>query len=246
MSRERLKEIRMRIRLKSSVEERSQCARPMLNPAPVELNLESRLEDYLDHLNAELVGVVPFGRRQDLRRELRSHLMALADAYEELGSSPEDALTEALEKFGAPHLIARQWLLEWAPRRRGLHTLEACRAALPWVAIPTAVMWWQTASNPGWMISHPMFESAVLLPVLFGFLCGWMGKRSRASGTCLALALATLATAVLYGFSPGEDQRNGLIALALMQFFAWVPLGTAAATVAGFIKDRERAARAAR
>lgn len=236
----------MRIRLRSSVEERSQCAGPPLDAAPVELSLESRLEDYLDHLNAELIGVVPFGRRQELRRELRAHLTALADAYEELGSNPDDALTEALEQFGAPHLIARQWLLEWAPRPRGLHTLEACRAALPWVAVPTAVMWWQTISNPGWIISNPLFESAVLLPVLFGFLCGWMGKRSRASGTCLALALATVATAIFYGLSSGEDQRNGLIALALMQFFAWVPLGTLAATVAGFIKDRERAQQVAR
>jgi hypothetical protein len=236
----------MRIRLKSQVEGRSECPSRSPTPSPVELTPESRLEDYLDHLNAELVGVVPFGRRQELRRELRAHMTALADAYEELGSNPEDALTEALEQFGAPHLIARQWLLEWAPRPGGLHTLEACRAALPWVAIPTVVMWWQTVANPGWISSNPLFESAVLLPVLSGFLCGWMGKRSRASGTCLALALCTLATAIFYAISPGEQQGNGLIALALMQFFAWVPLGTAAATVAGLFKDRERAPRMAR
>src|SRR5438045_9125063 len=45
---------------------------------------DPRIEDYLDHVCAPLVGVVPYARRQELRAELREHLAAMAAAQQEL------------------------------------------------------------------------------------------------------------------------------------------------------------------
>src|SRR5688572_4418190 len=66
-----------------------------------------RIEDYLDHVCAPLVGVVPYAKRQELRAELRSHLEALIATHQELGRGPEVAALEALRQFGDPQDLAR-------------------------------------------------------------------------------------------------------------------------------------------
>src|SRR2546427_11434751 len=69
---------------------------------------DPRIEDYLDHVCAPLVGLVPYARRQELRAELRGHLEALAASYRELGSAPNLASEQALRQFGDPRELARR------------------------------------------------------------------------------------------------------------------------------------------
>src|SRR5689334_3911975 len=70
------------------------------------------IEDYLDRICAPMVPYVPYGARQERRREMRSHLEALATAYIELGSDPEEAATLAIRQFGNPRCVTRQWFRE--------------------------------------------------------------------------------------------------------------------------------------
>lgn len=72
------------------------------------------LADYLDRICAPLVGKVPYSRRMELRRELAYHVLALAEAQEELGTPPEEALELALQQFGTPEQVGRQWLSTWS------------------------------------------------------------------------------------------------------------------------------------
>ena len=72
-----------------------------------------RVEDYLDHVCAPLVGVVPYARRSELRAELRGHLEALVATHEELGSERTAAVVMALRQFGPPRCLSRQWAREW-------------------------------------------------------------------------------------------------------------------------------------
>lgn len=205
----------------------------------VEETPENRLEDYLDHVTADLVGVVPYAQRQEFRREVRSHILSLAEAYEELGQEPSQALTEALKQFGPPQPIARQWVAEWEPYGRRFHTLEACKKALPWLGIPTLGLWMITFRDPLWCVSaaRGVLDVAVVTPLLFGFLAGWRGQRSRASGTCVALLLLAMATGALAGLVHAERIRGSLAMLSVIQFLAWAPLGTLAAGLAGWLRE---------
>src|SRR5437773_12561009 len=74
---------------------------------------DPRIEDYLDHVCAPLLGLVPYARRQELRAELRGHLEALVATHEELGSERTAAVVLALRQFGPPHHLSRQWAREW-------------------------------------------------------------------------------------------------------------------------------------
>src|SRR3712207_2488794 len=67
---------------------------------------DPRIDDYLDHLYAPLVGRVPYEVRQQFRSELQTHLEALVAAREEVGASHEQAVREALTQFGDPRLVA--------------------------------------------------------------------------------------------------------------------------------------------
>lgn len=72
----------------------------------------NRIEDYLDHVCAPLVDSVPYEARRALRREMKQHLDATIAAHSELGSTPEQAVTQALTQFGDARQIARHWLNE--------------------------------------------------------------------------------------------------------------------------------------
>src|SRR5437870_479455 len=96
------------IELENEVERVSETA-PPAKPAVA----DPRIDDYLDHVYAPLVGVVPYARRQELKAELRAHLETLAASYEELGSTPDGAVVSALRQFGDPSDLSREWTREW-------------------------------------------------------------------------------------------------------------------------------------
>src|SRR5215212_7119533 len=89
---------------------------------------DPRLEDYLDHVCAPLVGRVGYAERMGLRAELRAHLDAMVAASREVGED-EDAVLSALARFGPPHRLARAWL-----RARGPRGATSARSAT-WIAL---------------------------------------------------------------------------------------------------------------
>ncbi|HLJ57207.1 MAG TPA: hypothetical protein VKT77_19380 [Chthonomonadaceae bacterium] len=74
--------------------------------------LDARVEDYLDHIVAPMVGLVPYETRQEIRRDSLAHTRQLIAAHEELGSDRAEATVAALRQFGSPTEVARRWLDE--------------------------------------------------------------------------------------------------------------------------------------
>lgn len=64
-------------------------------------------EEYLAQIARGLQGRVSSFEAYEQIEEMRQHLVAMATAYEELGSTPEAAMREAITKFGQAPAIAR-------------------------------------------------------------------------------------------------------------------------------------------
>jgi len=64
------------------------------------------IEDYLDHVCAPLVGVVPFEERTRLREEAAFHLDRLTQSYVAEGLAPEAAARKAIRTYGDPAKIS--------------------------------------------------------------------------------------------------------------------------------------------
>lgn len=71
------------------------------------------IEDYLDHLCAPLVGIVPLAERRNLRDEVRVHLESLAAEYGFEGKPPPEATAAALQELGEPWQVGQTFLREW-------------------------------------------------------------------------------------------------------------------------------------
>lgn len=80
---------------------------------PDEMQPEDILSDYLDHLCAPLVGVVPFMERNRLREEAEFHLERLMNTFLLEGYSATEAARIAVQKYGASHEVGQQFLEAW-------------------------------------------------------------------------------------------------------------------------------------
>jgi hypothetical protein len=94
---------------------------------------EDLIADYLDHLCAPLVGVVPYPERSRLREETEYHLERLANAYLLEGATPAAAARRAIQKYGSSsevgQLFLETWFAHqpqgWLARRLGLANVRA-------------------------------------------------------------------------------------------------------------------------
>ena len=136
---------------------------------------------------------MPYAQRQELRAEIGAHAGALAEAYRELGSPPQEAVLRALQRMGDPRRVGRQWSAEWA-REAGPVGVRAVFASLR-VCLPafwSAVVLTALISHLG--MGH-LFGSAsnavtlVGIPATVGLLAAAAGCRRPLVGACLAVAL---------------------------------------------------------
>lgn len=78
-----------------------------------EMRPEDSIEDYLDHLCAPLVGVVPYLERNRLRSEAGYHLDRLMAGYVIEGIPPQEAARLSIEKYGSSQDVGQQFLESW-------------------------------------------------------------------------------------------------------------------------------------
>lgn len=71
------------------------------------------IEDYLDHLCAPLVGLIPYRDRFRLRQEAAYNIEGRMRVYVLDGMSPEAAAREAIAKYGRSDALGEQFLQEW-------------------------------------------------------------------------------------------------------------------------------------
>lgn len=74
---------------------------------------DPRIGEFLDVLNAPLVGWVPYAERARLREETRFHLERLVDEHRPGG----DPVAAALREFGPPEAAGRAFLEAWSRKR---------------------------------------------------------------------------------------------------------------------------------
>lgn len=182
---------------------------------------DDTLDDFLDHVCAPLVGVVPFVRRRQLRAELRE----LVEMRIEDGLSPEQAIRE----LGDPHEAGLRFQAEWEQqplgRRPGRWFRTGMAIALAHFGIVSALI--LTALFLARYEDMP--EMAMLggglsgLGPLAGVPLGWLHPARAAQNAALAtsvVGLHALLAALTVGVAAGAFLRHAAIV-----FLVWLPLG---------------------
>jgi hypothetical protein len=214
---------------------------------------DPRLEDYLDHVCAPLVGVVPYARRAELRAELREHLEAFVATHEELGSPRDVGVLMALRQFGPPRELARMWAREWKQGAAPARFEPAWRAmriglvsfgfASVVALILEVIICSVQARNLAGLEMPLMLLAGGILPALAGLATGLLAPARHALGSFFALALVILSSAALGLSGVGDSAGNPSLAawglgLAAVQAFLWIPLGCGAAALGGWLRAR--------
>jgi hypothetical protein len=217
---------------------------PASNPPADRPRSDPRIEDYLDQIYAPLVGWVPYAARTELRAELQAHLESLVAAYEELGSSPDAAVHEALAQSGDPQGVAHEWVREWErilPRRKAPPAWYATLVALGCFAVATRLLFElvtvaQERPVPTWL----GIAVGVLLPLLAGLTTGVL-SRARSAQAVLA-ALVLLIPPAVRALSPIGTDFNEVTGIAVQVGMIWIPIGCASAALGSWLRTRREQA----
>jgi hypothetical protein len=220
--------------------------------------LEQRMEDYLDHIYAPMVEAVSYGRRQEIRREMRAHLDQLVAAHEELGSDRDEAVTAAIRQFGPPSLVARKWLAqlpaeasELAYYERPFRPIRGAFREAAWKLAVGIGMWAGGAVMLENFLRGDLGVTAYLslgiaIPATIGYVTGC---RQRADQSALAMLLAQAVTVPLWPFffmfltqqfhNVRPDFTSGIIG-GVVSFLIVSPFGCAGAWVGSRVKRLRR------
>ena len=221
-----------------------------------------RVEAYLDQVLAPLARRLSPFHRDELRRELRTHLWERVGAYQELGMNEADAVTEALRQFGGAEDFLRQWQREWMKTTSRVtlpEVWQATRLALPLsvsalllACLPVILLvcqldfygtgsWWYShwqAFNQAWYLE------IALLPAGFGLLLGRFIPRQAVLGVFGALSAEVVAARLIYALTswlwPELDLYTpwGLLTSTLV--LIWMPIACASAALTGWRMRRHR------
>ncbi len=229
-----------------------------------------RVEAYLDTVLASLPRRLSAFDRDELRREIRTHLWERVAAYEELGQAEDDAVTEALSQFGGGKDFVKQWRREWTktPHRMTLRDvyLAGRQALLPSLTgivgvnafylaaqecvwrLPKLNAFLMTSSYNdmvGWSMAVAAF---VLVPLLVGIKCGRQTAKCAGVGLAAALAAEAAVTGIIYGaFALGANAGatagtvDMLFNFLIGMTVAWIPVAGGAAMLTNWWKRRVRA-----
>jgi hypothetical protein len=204
------------------------------------------LSDYLDHLCAPLIGVLPFEERARLRLEVRLHVEALAEEHAARGLSPDEALAAAMREFGEPWVVGETILREaahYVDGRSGPGAAVATVHGLVWLGLPSAaslmLITEVTVDNSGRPL--PLLALLTLLtPIAGGALSGLTAPVDAEAGVCRALGVVAM-------FSLGVGtlllpSLNGMALLGLQAAY-WLPAAWLSARAAVWARRQYRRSR---
>lgn len=186
--------------------------------------MHSRLEQYLDEVDRRLEAL-PSWERREWREEAQAHLQALADAHQELGRTPEEAVEAAILQFGDAERLGQEL------RRTSLSVRQEARESSRQLAWSTHALAWFTAVSIGsinlWLFGiHRAQElgsrgglwtpTAILVfwlgLALGGALLGWgSGRRSLGRFVLAGYALLLGAALVLTGTTAVISPLSALV-----------------------------------
>ena len=199
-----------------------------------------RVEDYLDHLCAPLLGVVPYEERLALRTETEEHLYALIEDREADGLPAPEATERALREHGEPWRIGEQFVDVWCRS----HTPETVFTRYVSAATVRAFAFFGTASVTCILLLQydalapsPLRHDAlmpwvallgVLGPLVAGVLTGVCVpvRPARAVAAAMGIVLVHSALAALLMWPQWEG-----VTLLTAQTIGWLPVGMLCAVV---------------
>lgn len=231
-----------------------------------------RVEAYLDTVLASLPRRLSAFQVSELRRELRTHLWERVAAYEELGQTEDDAVTEALQQFGGSKDFVKQWRWEWRKPAMRITAREVWEATRPMLrpsllglALATApfgllfiprllgqfyTLPWAKIIQAEAMLFWPLMGvSYLVLPVLIGTSQGRRVPERAGLGMAAVLAAELTVTSLLYLVCPTElssqPSADNFFSLLLGLLVFWLPLASGAAALTSWWTRRVRARRVA-
>lgn len=206
---------------------------------------DALVEDYLDHLCAPLVGIVPLAERRDLRAEVRGHLEALAAEYGFEGQPPSEATTAALLELGEPWQVGQTFLREWLQGRP-----DVTPARLTRQAAFRAFAFFGVAALPSWALLEPhaldlsasdltpwLWLLAALAPLLAGMLTGLAPQPKMGRGLCWAVGALTLHSLAVGALLLPQTDGFGFAFCLLLW---WLPAGWLSATATAHLVRSHR------
>lgn len=207
---------------------------------------DALLEDFLDHVCAPLIGIVPYRERQAVRREIGAHLDALVAEYEWQGQPTAGAVQSALREMGEPWAAGQAWLEAWSVgHQSALFSPRLSRAApvRPFAFFGVAAMLnllllEQYALTPGgdWLLPFVVLFAAVT-PVVCGVCVGASQPGHPTRGilsALLILSLHALATGLV--MLPALDGLR----FAAVPLVWWLPVGLLSSSLAAALVRSHR------
>lgn len=234
----------MKVNLNASESEARAAHSPFVPNPPAEASCAA-FHYYLELVCRPLRGVAPDAWVEDLRAELSSHLECLAEAHEELGEGREAAVAQACRSLGDPAQLGEQWAEHWKTKHSEPFPALVKRAFTYFALASLVSIGFFLASMKPTMNTQPLADllriwGVLILPVHAGLLFGRHSHGRRGPAAATAIVLLAGVTLLVGAVWPGSDPVGFRPFVAGISLIYTLPLGTAAAAIAGRLKDRKR------
>ena len=222
------------------------CAFTMTDYSTEPLPCNICLHDFLEHLNAPLVGIVPYVERKAFVQEAHTHIEGLICEYTWQGQNSHEATENALREFGEPWQIGHAFLEEWLQGTRFQRPAILMRKAT-WVAFASfgtaSMMTLLLIERHIFMASQDIFLPMISLlsffaPLFAGVFVGATSPIQAERGVQNAMLILILHTAITGCLL--QPRWEGLI-LAGWQWIFWLPAGrVSAGLTAAYLRQVRR------
>jgi hypothetical protein len=221
---------------------------------------DERIENYLDQVCGRLLPLSP-AERQQIRAELRHHLIAMIRARQELGDSMEEAVRKSLLQFGLPKKVAHAFIqaykssgqTEYTDLRRSVALGIRLFGIAGFLTLMSGEAVWtlHVSGVPanGWLSHWNLLNVLLTLGVVPALLGGVMGARRTTSrpvfstfsalsalcGLTIPLTLLLLMAMPSLQLMLHYTEKN-----MSLTFFVWMPIAMTAATLSQWVTQRWR------
>ena len=169
----------------------------------LQLIVDDRIDDYLDHLCTPLIGTVPYQVRKRLRLEAEEHILQLIVEFSETGLSANDSLVAGLKEHGEPWRIGQAYVDEWL---RSTSRSAASRLIAPYllhgfawcglVSVPVLLMVEQSCVSRYNFPTESVSVVVIVAPLIVGVLTGITSPCRPISAVCVSMGIFVLVSAI--------------------------------------------------
>jgi len=205
-------------------------------PHPQQQDCEEQIEDFLDHLCAPLIGIVPYRERLAFRQEAHAHIDGLIREFQYEGQEPMAATESALREFGEPWQVGQAFLQEWSQGTPGQLQAGQIRKAT-WTAfggfgVASMLTLLILESNTPQPSDGTLVLMAGMLafcsPFVAGGFVGAMAPVQAKRGIGISLGILILHSCAVGALMPSGREE---LLFALWQLCFWLPMGIASAAL---------------